>query len=165
MITATDTKKAAAGKIQRQPAPLTATKGTPNGLYTGMVIPIKTENRKEGITMNTNTKNEARILSLDEIKKLPPATVIYRMWISTITEEDITNWEMAPDNLGKKWTSIAPAMICESGDNGYLVGGNEAGTFDSYFANNLDGDLYWDSMPTVEQIHQYGITEEEYNAL
>ena len=115
--------------------------------------------------MNTIEKNEARILSLDEIKKLPPATVIYRMSITTIDEKDIADWEMSPEYLGVKWTCIMPAMICESGDNGYVVGGDDGGYFCSYYADNLEGDQYWDSRPTVEQTHQYGITEEEYNAL
>ena len=115
--------------------------------------------------MNTIEKNEARILTLDEIKKLPPATVIYRMYIGTITKEEIEGNEFPAENLGVSYAFICPAMICESGEDGYLVGGDESGWFDSQYANNLDGDQYWDSRPTIEQVHQYGITEEEYNAL
>lgn len=115
--------------------------------------------------MNTIEKNEARILSLDEIKRLSPATVIYRMSIGTITKEEIEGMEFPGDCLGLSYAFITPAMICESGDNGFLVGGDSGGTFDSYYADNLDGDQYWDSRPTIEQVHQYGITEEEYNAL
>lgn len=108
---------------------------------------------------------ETRILSMEEIKKLPPATVIYRMSIGTITEEEIVSMDFSPENLGVSYAFITPAMICESGADGFLVGGNEGGTFTSYFADNLDGDQYWNCMPSTEQIHQYGITEEEYNAL
>ena len=115
--------------------------------------------------MNTIEKNEARILTLDEIKKLPPATVIYRMYIGTITKEEIDVMEFPAENLGVSYAFICPAMICESGEDGYLVGGDSSGSFDSYYADNLDGDQYWNSMPTIDQIHQYGITEEEYNAL
>lgn len=113
--------------------------------------------------MNTNTKNEARILSMHEIKKLPPATVIYRMAVDTITEEMIDGFDFPPEYLGVNYVFITPCMICQNGDNGYLVGGDESGYFDSSFADNLDGYLHWDSMPSVEQIHQYGITEEEFN--
>ena len=115
--------------------------------------------------MNTIEKKEAKILSLDEIKKLSPATVIYRMDIGTITKEDIENNEFPSVCFGLSYAFITPAMICESGEDGYLVGGDSAGSFRSYYADNLDGDLYWDSWPTVEQIHQYGLTEEDFNAL
>ena len=81
--------------------------------------------------MNTITKNEARILSLEEIKRLPQATVIYRMTVDTITEEEIAGNEFSSECLGISYAFITPAMICESGEDGYLVGGNEAGTFDS----------------------------------
>jgi len=115
--------------------------------------------------MNTIEKNVARILSLDEIKRLSPATVIYRMSVGTITEDEIQSNDFPSEALGICYAFITPAMICESGDNGFLVGGDSGGTFDSYYADNLDGDQYWDSRPTIEQVHQYGITEEEYNAL
>lgn len=115
--------------------------------------------------MNTIEKNEARILSLDEIKELPPATVIYRMSIGTIDKKEIEGMEFPADCLGVSYAFITPAMICESGEDGYLVGGDSGGWFSSYYSDNLEGNQYWDSRPTIEQIHQYGITEEEYNAL
>lgn len=99
--------------------------------------------------MNTNAKK----LTLDEIKMLPIGSVIWRAYF------------IETDN-GIVWHGTSPAMICVAGHGGYIIGGDEAGTFEHDIDDHMMDDptnSFWDSQPSDNQLP--GITKQEYNAL
>ena len=99
--------------------------------------------------MNTTAKK----LTLDEIKELPVATIIWRAYVIE-TDEGIV------------WHGTVPAMICVPGKGGYFLGGDEAGAFDYEIDDHLtddQSDSYWDSQPADDQLP--GITKQEYDDL
>lgn len=94
----------------------------------------------------------ARKLTLDEIKELPKATVL---WIEFVDETD----------EGIIWHSVDPVLVCAPGPGGALIGGNK----DSFIDLNIDDDLlkngrvFWDREPNREQLT--GINQDEYDTL
>ena len=101
--------------------------------------------------MNTNEKNFARQISLEEIKELPKGSVI---WMAYVRKED----------TGIVWHGTDPAMICVPGEDGYVIGGGEGGTYD-YLIDDLVKTDYtlWNVEPDDSQLP--GISTEEYNAM
>lgn len=98
--------------------------------------------------MNTNTAHQ---LTLAELEALPLGSVI---WISFIYEE----------KNGVVWHSIWPVMVCATGKDGYIIGGDRDSIFDWDIASLLkEGFTAWSMKPDDSMIP--GITEEEFNAL
>lgn len=100
----------------------------------------------------TNETNTARKLTLDEIKALPRASVVWCA-MRTVSDDGIC------------WFSADPVLVGVAGEGGDLIGSNEAGIIYRVINDELfDRDVsIWTSEPTPEQAH--GITEKEYNAL
>ena len=103
--------------------------------------------------MKMNEITKAKKLTIDEIKSLPLASVV---WFSFEYEND----------EGIAWHGYRPVMVCVPGENGTLIGGEE----DSYIRISIDDhmldsreDSFWNFKPNEEQLK--GITEEEYNAM
>lgn len=97
--------------------------------------------------MNTIAKK----LSLDEIKALPKASVIW-MEVNDITDNGIV------------WHSLDPVMIRVPGENGYLIGGNKDSIIDLAIDSHLlDNFSIWNHEPNREQLT--GITQEEYDSI
>ncbi len=102
--------------------------------------------------MKINLNESARKLSLAEIKELPKASVI---WLASETTE--------PEGI--KWFAKLPIMVYVPGEDGAVIGANEAGYFDRKFSDlfNDTGLSYWDKEPENEQL--CGITEDEFNQI
>ncbi len=103
--------------------------------------------------MKTNEIINAKKLTIDEIKSLPLASVV---WFSFEHESD----------EGIAWHGYWPVMVCVPGENGRLIGGDE----DSYINISINDhmldsqeDSFWNFKPNEEQLK--GITEEEFNAM
>lgn len=97
--------------------------------------------------MNTIAKK----LTLDEIKALPKASVIW-MEVNDKTDNGIV------------WYSLDPVMIRVPGENGYLIGGNKDSIIDLAIDSHLlDNISIWNHEPNREQL--IGITQEEYDSI
>ena len=97
--------------------------------------------------MNTT----ARKLTLDEIKALPKASVIW-MENQYITDEGII------------WYSLDPMMVCVPGENGCLIGGDKHSHFDLDIDDHLlDDSTMWNMEPAKNQL--VGISAAEYDAM
>ena len=96
--------------------------------------------------------NAAKKLSLEEIKALPKASVV---WMQIQYESDD----------GIKWYSLDPVMVCVPGENGFLIGGD----MDCTIGRNIDDQLLdkdttiWNMEPDKSQM--VGMTAAEYDAL
>ena len=97
--------------------------------------------------MNTIAKK----LTLDEIKALPKASIIW-MEVNDKTDNGIV------------WYSLDPVMIRVPGENGYLIGGNKDSIIDLAIDSHLlDNISIWNHEPNREQLT--GITQEEYDSI
>ncbi len=98
--------------------------------------------------MNTNAKK----LTLKEIEAMPRGSVV---WRGDVNIDD-----------GVIWHYAAPAVICVAGPGGYLLGGDEAGTFDMDINEHLMNDpttTFWDNEPSDAQL--LGITRAEFDSM
>ena len=99
---------------------------------------------------DANTPPAARKLTIEEIKALPFASVI---WHSYVTNDN-----------GVVWHSKLPVVIVMPGEWGHLAGSDEAGLFEADIHDNMfDGyyNAYWTMEPDDDMLP--GITKEEYN--
>ena len=99
---------------------------------------------------DANTPPAARKLTIEEIKALPFASVI---WFSNVTNDN-----------GVIWHWKIPVVIVDPGEYGLLVGPDEGGIFDAKINDNmLDNPncSYWTIEPDNDMLP--GITKEEYN--
>ena len=97
--------------------------------------------------------NSAKKLTLDEIRTLPKASVIWYSY-ELITDEGIM------------FHSVDPLMVCAPGDNGRLIGGGKDYDLDLDINKHLFDDpcsALWDSKPCADQLN--GISGEEYDAI
>lgn len=97
----------------------------------------------------------ARILTLEEIKSLSKASVIWRV----SHQED--------DDYHIHFHTVNPALIAVPGENGLIVGGDVGSLFCHDINDELinDGILFWSAEPAEEQLTDYGIPEAEFNKI
>lgn len=99
-----------------------------------------------------NQPEIARKLTLEEIKALPKATVI---WFALEQTGD----------TGVIWHSVYPCVVCASGENGMIIGGNKEEIFCRDITDTMldESDIsFWDHEPNDIQL--IGINEKEYNS-
>lgn len=103
--------------------------------------------------MKQNETIISRKLTIEEIKSLPLASVI---WYAREYKTD----------EGIVWHCYSPVMVCVPGDNGELIGGDEASIIEVTISDKMMNDpidSFWNYRPEESQLK--GITEEEYNSL
>ena len=97
--------------------------------------------------------NTAKKLTIEELKALPKASVVWCAFEET-------------DDYGIVWHHSDPAIICEPGEGGMLLGGDKDGYFDHTIDDGLLNLSYlsiWDHEPNDDQL--IGISETDYNSV
>lgn len=96
--------------------------------------------------------NTAKKLTLDEIKALPRASVIWSSFVFNTDE-------------GIQFHTVYPVMVCVPHENGCLIGGDEEIYLRWIIDNQLmENDVtFWDIEPARDQLP--GITQNEYDGL
>jgi hypothetical protein len=116
-----------------------------------MVFSRKTQEKERNVNTMENT---AKKLTLEEIKALPRASVI---WLVTYNCSDD----------GVVWHEVDPSLICVAGEGGVICGADNDSTWDFVINDDLFERPYkfefWNYEPNREQLP--GITGDEYNGL
>ena len=94
----------------------------------------------------------AKKLSIEEMKALPFASVIWRN-LTTVNDNGITFYVNSP------------CLVCDVGDNLYLVGGDSAGSFEYGIEDILNDESisFWNGEPRKDQLT--GISISEYDEM
>ena len=96
--------------------------------------------------------NAAKKMTLDEIKALPKASIV---WLEVQYESDD----------GIKFYSLDPVMVCVPGEDGCLIGGDKHCFINRDIDDQLldDATTIWSMEPDREQLE--GMSAAEYDAL